>query len=243
MAPKPPSRPSGGGGTTQTKKYIGVPDDYTSYGPATPGNFNGQTYPRAWTTPPLYKPGDEYRLAPNSRDDIVQLQLAMVQAGLLSKTGFAPGSWDNATRGAYSELLGVANQSGSTWDVALGAMLQNAELFGGIGSAGGGGAMRAPLVKQLTNPDDLKAIANLVAGEVYGRGLSDEEKEAFVQTFQSLEGSVQEQAYGMAMTGGTIIGPPAADVAAEKFLKEREPAEAAATSFANQAAAFEEMVT
>lgn len=106
---------------------------------------------------------------------IYDLQLALVQAGLLDDQDVAFGYLDDDTSDAFSTILGIANQNGLDWrDV-----LSQASAGGGIGGntgygTGSGPAPLSPTVVQLPNRDDTIAAAEATGMSLSGHRLDDD---------------------------------------------------------------------
>jgi acyl-CoA synthetase (AMP-forming)/AMP-acid ligase II len=172
-----------------------------------------------------YKTGSTLeQLAGYGPDDIYALQVRLHDAGLLDN--FTPTQLDKTTRNAFKDLLATSNASMKTWQQTL----------DDITAVGGtidkqDGRTRAPLTVELTNPDDLKSVAQKVAQTLYGGNLPEADLERFVNTFHGMESGAQSQAYGMAESGGTVVAPPNASVAAESQIRAEHPDQVAATAF------------
>jgi len=159
-------------------------------------------------------------------EDIYALQLRLHQAGMLDN--FIPNVLDKATRKAFTELLATANASRQDWATTL----DQISTVGGM--SGSGGATRGPLQVELTNPDDLKNIAQNVAQTLYGGNLPEEDLNRFVASYQSMQSGTKTQAYNTALTGGTVTAPPTAAVAAETQIRAEHPDQVAVTAFGNR---------
>ena len=89
-----------------------------------------------WTPPtqPIYFEGDERIPASYALEDVRAIQRGMARAGLLTGR-YRDGIWDKASRNAFSELLGYANQQGVEWADAL-TIYASSEQRGGPAEAG-----------------------------------------------------------------------------------------------------------
>jgi hypothetical protein len=161
---------------------------------------------------------------------IYTYQQYMNQAGLLDK--FSPGVMDAATRGAFKELLTSANQHAGTWQGELDAVLQAG------GKTGDTGTSTPPLTVNLTNPDDIKAVATTAAQSLLGQNLSDDQLNNFVSTFQAQERDFQTTSYNQQYTPGVGYGPggeatqaPDLKTAATNYAKSSDPAQYQTTQF------------
>ena len=138
-------------------------------------------------------------LSPTSRAKQME---ELYQAGFLSESGIGDFSQEmNAVR----DWLYFANLQGLERDNAL-----KARLAGGPMQMRRGGGV----VRRVTNPEDIKVIANQVAQQTLGRGLTDEEAARFVGIRQ-----------GQERVGGAVQ-PMAIDVAAQQFAEQIAPTEA-----------------
>lgn len=211
IAAAPPPAP----GTTGPNP-IGVPEGYTVPGRRAPIPFGaGQFGPSTYQRPPIaprYFDGDEWQPASLSAEDRARLQRAMVDAGVITKgTKFRLGIWDDASRGAYADLLAFANGAGLDAKAALAEYARMKTLYDEEERA-----ERQPLTVRLTNPDDLRGTFETVARRRIGRKLRPDESERFVKAYQAEEGAVQQRAYDLDETGGTVtdVANPQAFLAA-----------------------------
>jgi len=211
LPPPPPAPAKKGTG----HKPLGVPEDYIVNRPLDPSNIvdavRGDVAPvtgapLTFAQPPRYFTGDDLLPATLSPEKIALLQRDLVNAGLIGpKTKFRLGVWDDASRSAFRNLLEYANASGLDQKQALQRYGQ-AEQMGGAGSDGAG-STRQPLVTKVTNPDDLRAVADTVARAKLGRKLAPDEVDRFVKAFQGREAGAQA-AYNADPTGGTVTDAP-----------------------------------
>jgi hypothetical protein len=111
----------------------------------------------------------------------------------------------------------MSNQSGLDKDRMLDQIIKS----GGMPKKGK--AARAPLTIELSNPEDIRATLRQTAQQLYSGDLSPEQEEAFIASYQGMQASAQRQAYGMAETGGTVVGPPNVGVLAEAELRKAHP--------------------
>jgi hypothetical protein len=183
---------------------------------------------------PIYKVGyqnsKQFSRELNNMDpNIVFLyQQRLNSVGLLDK--FTPGKLDKATRGAFKELLSTANQTGASWQ----STLQDIESVGGAAGADGGAGSareRAPFVAQLDDPATLRSAFQQTAQSLYGGDLPDDEVNAMVDAYRSIQLSKQKAAYDAADTGGTIDSEPNASAFAEQQIKEKHPDQVAKVAF------------
>lgn len=245
------------GGTAQKAVYIGIAagSDLEKLGVPGPGygqasSGMGAIYGQQFrgyygTQKPLYKVGyqnsQQFSRELNNMDPnvIFLYQQRLYNAGLLST--FTPGTLDKATRAAFKDLLGTANQSASTWQ----STLQNIEDAGGVaGKKKAEPAKPPPLTISLSNPDDIKAAISSTAKTLYGGDLPDSEVASMVATFQDKERQSQTQAYNQqyspegAAAGNGVYGPGGETVAApnlsafvEQQIKAAHPDQVAKVEF------------
>lgn len=215
-------------------KPIGVPEGYQALQPpvgtpeqrgASPGGarpvVDRPEYGPQLVAPRYYE-GAELAPASASGEDIAEIQLALVEAGVLTGK-YRFGVWDEQTKNAYKNVLELANQQGID-DISAMRLLANAPQAGGPAAA-----PRAPLQVQLSNPDDLRLLFEDAFRQAYGRKMRPEELGSFVSDYQARERAVQEQAYAMDdpnnPQGGTIVEPPSASSAAQVAAEGVNPAE------------------
>jgi hypothetical protein len=87
----------------------------------------------------------------------IEVQQAMKDAGYIDS--YRPGVLTDKEFGAMNDIMAVANTKGMTWDEALLDTRAKAAANPQVGGkATGGGAKRAPLVYQLSNPDNIASV-------------------------------------------------------------------------------------
>lgn len=148
-----------------------------------------------------YKKGDQFALLPTNSADLTTLQQALVQAGYLNQGDVIYGSPDAKTVSAFEQLLATANLSGVTWQNALGARLAAAS------QQAPAGVKTPPLTIALTNPDDIKAVAQKTAQTLLGQNLPDDALNAFVSNYQAAETKYQTDQYYQQYQPGVGYGP------------------------------------
>jgi hypothetical protein len=163
------------------------------------------------------------------------------------------GVHDELTYGAYSTLIDRSAgyyQAGQKYtpddvlDMAAGVYDQiNAGKGRGAGAGPGGGGGRQPLSVGLTNPEDLRAVAQRTAVSTLGRALSDEEISRFVSSFQGQQTSAQTADYNAVEAGGAVTAAPQASVAAESFARRTAPTEAGGNDFLKTYQAFSNLLS
>ena len=133
----------------------------------------------------------------------------LVDGGFLSPGGVG----DVASElNAVEKLLYYSNVVGRVWGEALDVRLSSQPVV----RSGGQRSV------QLSSPQDLAKVAQSVAQNTIGRGLTEDELNKFVQSYQQQETAFQRAG------GGTVIQPPSMDVAAERFIQESQPKEESA---------------
>lgn len=236
--PPPPPPPAS---KTNAPKPLGVPDDYIAPGGRGKVPFRGMGVPSTYQKPgqlPRYYDGDEFLPASFSPEKIAALQRELATAGLIGpKTKFRVGLWDEATRGAYKNLLEYANASGADEKTAL-KRYAEAGLVDPSGETEG----RAPLTIKKTSPTDLFAIADTVARTKLGRKLTDKEKAAMTSAFQAREVAEQTTDYAQYETGGTSVGAPSAQAFMGEQITKQFAGEAGAHDIAEQFGAFGQLL-
>jgi hypothetical protein len=233
---------TGGAKKSEGRKYIAVPDDYTvprtDYKGKGPKGRSGRR--RDYEAKPKYRPGGEVRQKPKSIDDIIRLQLALVDAGLLAEDEYAAGVWDPSTTNAMEQLLGEANTEAEDWRQTLAYRLDLAAQ--GLIKRKGAKGERAPLRVDVTNPTDIMATVRSMTPKMLGRVLRDDEIAPLVAGYQNIERLTQAQAYGMAETGGEITAPPSLDGYLEQEIKNRYQNEVSGNQLGANGMAFLDML-
>ena len=131
----------------------------------------------------------------------------LFQAGFISESGIGDFTQEiNAIR----DWLYFSNLQGLEKDNALNARL-----------AGGPLQMRRPRGggRRVTNPEDIKVVANQIAQQTLGRALTEEEANQFIQVRRGQE------------MGGGSVQTPSLDVAAQGFAQQIAPTEANAYEY------------
>lgn len=146
--------------------------------------------------------------------------------GFSARQRFIPGVADPPTTTAWRRLLGFANEKGLSWREAIQKLYDVGLREGVLGGGGAGGRRRAPLVVKLSNPDDIKRAAQLVAQKTVGKDLPENVLSGIVTDFHAGERSIQTEAYRKAETGGTIREGPDVSVITEKKAEAAFPLDA-----------------
>lgn len=210
-------------GTAQTGSgpvYIGVDSgsDLEKYGYQGPGYglvnpgflglAGGPVKNYYGTRKPLYKVGYQNsktfaRELNNMDPNVVYLyQQRMEAAGLLESGSYAPGKLDSATRAAFKQLLGTANQTATSWQQTL----QDIESVGGLPGKQKQKQQPDAFVANLDDPATLRSAFQQVAQQLYGGDLPDSEVQSMVDAYRSQQMSKQKAAYDAqlaAANGGT----------------------------------------
>lgn len=143
-------------------------------------------------------------LSPSGRQTIMEKLFA---AGFISESGIGDFTQEaNAVR----DWLYFSNIQGLEKDNALNARLAGGPLqsrrLSGVG-------------RRVTNPEDIKVVANQIAQQTLGRELTDEEANQFIQVRR-----------GQEMAGGSVQAA-SLDVAAQGFAQQIAPTEANAYKY------------
>lgn len=157
-----------------------------------------------------------------SVNDLAQVKLGLVAIGALEPENVGLLNVKDITSNAkiqtsFNRLVSVAQANGLQWQQLLTRMVRNGETFANLGAGPGPGTQRPTIQYRLTNPDNIKAIAQDVALRTIGRGLADDEANMFVTSYQDMERRSQQ---AMAMGAAEVEQTPALDVAAETMLRE-----------------------
>lgn len=178
-----------------------------------------------------YFKGDERLPATLDSRQVTELQIKLIQAGILD-TDFRRGVYDPATEKAYESLLSYANASGLDKDDALAHYQagQSMEIDPATGKprarAGTGGVKRAPLTIRYANPQDVASMADEVASRRLGRKFRPEEMQKFISAYQGQEASSQKTEYAVGESGGSYTAAPSVETAAENFAEQTDPDQA-----------------
>lgn len=188
-----------------SQEMISAPPGITEISPRQPlGPPQGFYTEQAAINPQLagfqpYVNGDEwvpaYNLTPDDRD---RLKSRMNAAGLYGTSGYASGTWTQADANAYQIVLESANGMGQRdANVVIDNLANEARKTPRVQGP------RAPLVSQVSNPDDIRAVIRKASYDMTGSRLSDEEEQRLISMYQGQQGAVN-QAVGAA--GGAAPG-------------------------------------
>lgn len=148
-------------------------------------------------------------------------QQRMSNAGLLD--AYTPGQLDNATRAAFKNLMGTANQTATTWQQTL----QDAEAVGGSNKAGSAKAI------VLDDPTTLRSTFQAVARKIYGGDLPDDEVNRMVDAYRNMQAERQRAMYDAQASGGTTDSVTDPSAYAEEQINAQHPDQANRVKFQN----------
>jgi hypothetical protein len=225
------------GSTSATPKYLGGGTSVGAHNEYDTTPSGG----RVAVQTPGYVKGDEVKLLPSGQD-LVTLQQALIQAGYIT-AGQAKqmvlGSPDQITSSAFAKLLATANYSAADWRDALASRLVSAAQTPPDTTL-----KHPPLTISLTNPDDIKAVANSAAQTLYGTYLSPDQLDSFTKAYQAQEAAQQTAAYGQEYdptgaqiynpAGGTTTSPATTDGMKEEIeqkIRDTKPQDLARNTF------------
>lgn len=199
--------------------------------------------------PPRYTSGYEFFPGSQTPEWRARLQLALDAAGMYGNNPqYRRGVWDpEVDAKAFNSILGVANTQGWTWQEALTEMGRlNAEGrgVGGRGGGGRGGRAAPSITVEVSNPDDLRVLADRVSRSSIGKKLEPEQMENFVKAYQAIEqGAAQQQIAAAGREGSTILaGPPSAETFAQQQIEQTQPGEVKARAFVEKFAVFNDLL-
>lgn len=247
--PPPPAGTGTGGpkpaGAQGVGAPIGVPEGYRAQGPPrtitdmsirAAEQYGGKGLPTVGHRP-LYYDGAEVLPGGLSMGEIVDLQTQLAKAGFLN-TNFSKGVWDQATQAAYRDLLSLANTKGQTAMqtlqeiVAQGGdkgLAYTVDEFGNIVPVTS--ADRPPLVKQISDPNELELVFRTVLTEQLGQAWSREKVQGMVSAYQQMESQRQQEAYDKELTGGSVVMLPSPEAYATSEALRRDPQGVALANF------------
>lgn len=179
------------------------------------------------TREPQYFTGDQDQIFGMSLETLATLQRAMSDVGLLGKD-YAPGTADNATRAAFTNLLEIANGYGETYEQAIIR----------LASTGAGGNKGGLSQYRVSNENDVKNIISRVAKQTIGRNLGEGDLNRLAQVFRNLE-----QQAGMAAASTTqreVAAAPSVETFAQNSLEQMFPQETNARKFGSYMEAIKE---
>ena len=143
----------------------------------------------------------------------------------------------NSDISAFQDYLNYANIMGVNYEKAL-YLYKDQNPVNLYLQAGGGGGRKAP--RQVTNPDDLKAVFKKASQDLLGRAIDDNVAEQFVQSFQNQQ--LQQQTQLETQSGGVVAQAPDAGVAAEKMIERKFGEEVRVQNAANLGNIMDKMI-
>ena len=221
--------PMGGGGDFASP--VGVPVGYvapTGFQPLPPG-VAGPPTPTV-NQAPRYFDGDEFKPAGLPPERIAEMQRQMEAAGVIPKGAkYRVGIWDEVSRAAYRDLMGLANAMGNTLEAALNRYSTTKQLS--IEDR------KKNLPIKLTNDDDLRGVFDATWRARLGRKPTEDELARLLASFHTAE-TQEQQAFVADEFGGTFTAAPNAQTFAAQQAEAMNPGEAGAHDFAEQANVF-----
>lgn len=198
--------------------------------------YNTQSFNYTTQVAPRYFDGDEYIPANYPATNIWQIQQALAKIGLLTGT-FTRNTWDNTTRNAYKELLGLANAQGLSVEQTLNELLATSS---GQGESGGGGQFTVdangnvvpvggsevpPLVTRKSDPAALRSTFRRAVIEMLGEGWSQADIDKMVAAYNQVEVAKQTEAYNMELSGqaGSITDMPTPEEFVQQEVLKKDP--------------------
>ena len=174
---------------------------------------------------PKYFSGDENEIFGFAVEDLASLQRAMNNVGLLGDN-YAPGTADNATRAAFTNLLEIANGYGEEYDSAILRL-----------AATGAGRRGSIQQYKVSNENDVKSVIGQVSKQLLGRNLGEGDLNRLAQMYRNLE-----QQTGMATAGDQqqVVAAPSVETFATSKLGSMFPTETNARKFGSYIEAIKE---
>jgi hypothetical protein len=163
-----------------------------------------------------------------------QYQLMMWEAGIYGPNDtYNPGEYDEVSQTAWEKVV----QRAAAQEISLAEVLeigkQSVNDSGGLEAyyKGKKASTAQPLVTRLTNPDDLRMVAQEVATKRLGRNFTDAEITQFVNAYHGTETAASRGAYGAAQgKGGAVTAEASPEAAATAYAQSEHPTEYAATA-------------
>lgn len=236
---------SAGGGTTTRNPFFGAPEsDYPvllkrgAGGPPVLGAVLEPEAPRRKVALQSQVLRDFYKMDPASLSSLQQRLLAGgFYPGDVEAEDLALGTHDEDTLKAYERAVTrAAAFHEADEDVTLDDVIDKA-----IAANAGKkkkGRERAPLVVELSDPEDVRRGIEAVARKAIGRKLSDTEREKYVGLWHAIQTQTQKAAYSAAETGGTITQAPSFEAFAAARIAKEYGVEAGAVDIAEQGNEF-----
>lgn len=170
--------------------------------------------------------GEDFVIDWEESKDLNAMQAELVRAGFIDPGRVTPGLWGDAEREGLIQALRYSNQNGMTIDETLAVRKQFASTARAKINKSNGGSGAAPLIR-LSNPNDLREVADQVAQKQIGRKLRQDELDRFIASYNA-----EERRTG-AGNSGTVVAGQAADTAVSTFAQENLAGEYEATNVVN----------
>ena len=171
------------------------------------------------------------KMTPSKRYDILKI--------LFDRNQYSGAKMGNGIEGvdvaAFTEFLSYANSLNMTYDRALAVYKSQ---FPPKTSTIAGSGTRAP--KQVSSPDDLKAVFKKASMDLLGRTVDDNVANQFVQSFQNQQ--IATQTKMATQSGGVVTQTPDAGVSAEKMIGSQFGEEVRVQNAANFGNIMDEMI-
>lgn len=174
--------------------------------------------------PPRYFEGDDWSPASFPPERLIQLQRAMIDAGLIDPDSpIHIGVWDEISRDGYRKLLAFANAAGLDRVAALNRWKETQDQFGTTGPA------IPPLQVKLSNPDDLKRVFRAAVIDQLGQAWDEGKLDSMVASYQDKERQFQTEAYNLQVGNegqglpGTVVSAPDASTFVESEIESEDP--------------------
>ncbi len=249
----PPAASTTGNSPPTTANFIGpagyeLPDSFKAH-PMTSGladDYAQDISPQYHVTDELIPLKESW-----SPDRIAALQNQMVSSGLLKPRNYQLGFWDAPSIAAYRELLGYSNVSGQDYTTTLANFQATISKFGDTTT--GANRVRQPFISELTDPNTLRDTLDAVSVRTMGRGLTEQEKSHFVDSFRATQQQAQQSKYDMAGAldtttgaytgaGGSVTAPDEQS-AASAFVKSTNPDAVKEYNYLNAFKAFQGLLS
>ena len=193
---------------------IGVPPGYVP-----PSDFAyfagggiGPIGPNSLTPPKIYYEGEDWEPASRPPDRIAELQQAMADSGVL-RSKYRKGVWDDSSRAAYRDVLGLANATGTTPEQAIASWAAGEDV-----EAEGEARVFDPLPFRPPDPASIRQSVKKAFKDILPRELRDSELEYLVGQAQSLlqqehaaEEGARRASFDTAGSGATPAAVPEVD--------------------------------
>jgi hypothetical protein len=176
-----------------------------------------------------YRQNDLRRILSNqvNQGAIDDLQLALIQAGLLDEGDVAFGYLDDTTQDAFGQILALANQNGMQWQDVLSQAAAGGGIGGNANYGGGGGKLPDTQIVELPNRDDLRAALGDTGMSLTGVTLDDDLIDAATESVLDTMRTQQERKFQQEVgaTGALAFTESAGDPTRllEEEVRQRAP--------------------